>query len=161
MLYSVPANTGIELPVEAIISLAKHANIIGIKESTRDAGKIGLMVRETPDDFQVLTGSASSFLPAITVGAVGGIMALANIAAGPLAELLRSFQKGDFERAAEIQGRLIAPNKAVTAKFGVAGLKAALDMLGDYGGRVRSPLLPLQDSEWNELRAILETGGLL
>ena len=161
MLYNVPQFTGVELPIEAVVKLSVHGNIIGIKESSGDVNKIGLMVRETPDDFQVLSGSANSFLSALEVGAVGGIMALANIAAGPLADLMRYFQEGNPERAAEIQGRLTAPNKAVTAKFGVAGLKAALDMLGDYGGRVRSPLLPLQDSEWNELRAILETGGLL
>ncbi|MDP7260162.1 MAG: dihydrodipicolinate synthase family protein [Anaerolineales bacterium] len=161
MLYSVPAFTGIDLPVEVVISLATHENIIGIKESSGDASKIGLMVRDTPDDFQVLTGSASSFLAGLAVGAVGGIMAFANIAAGHLAELLSSFQEGDLERAAEIQRRLIAPNQAVTSKFGVAGLKAALDILGDYGGSVRAPLLPLQDSERNELRAILGASGLL
>ena len=161
MLYNVPIFTGVELPVKTVVNLATHSNIIGIKESSRDVGKIALMVRETPDDFQVLAGSASSFLSALEVGAVGGIMALANIAAGLLAELLRFFQRGDIERAGEIQRGLIASNKAVTAQFGVAGLKAALDMLGDYGGSVRSPLLPLRDSERNELREILETGGLL
>ena len=161
MLYNVPRFTGVELPMEAVVKLAIHGNIIGIKESSGDVDKIGLMVRETPDDFQVLTGSGNSFLSALEVGAVGGIMALANIAAGPFADLMRYFQEGDVERAAEVQRRLIGPNKAVTAKFGVAGLKAALDMLGDYGGSVRSPLLPLQDSERNELRAILEAGDLL
>ena len=161
MLYNVPVFTGIDLPVETVVNLATHANIIGIKDSSGNVGKLGLMVRETPDDFQVLTGSGSTFLPSLAVGAVGGMMALANIAAGPLAELLRFFRQGDVERAAEIQRRLIAPNKAVTAKFGVAGVKAALDMVGGCGGPVRSPLLPLQDSERNELRAILEAGGLL
>ncbi len=161
MLYNVPKFTGVELPMETVVKLAIHGNIIGIKESSGDVDKIGLMVRETPDDFQVLAGSGNSFLSALEVGAVGGIMALANIAAGPLADLMRYFQEGDVERAAEVQRRLIVPNKAVTAKFGVAGLKAALDILGDYGGSVRSPLLPLQNSERNELRAILEAGDLL
>ncbi len=161
MLYNVPIFTGIDLPVETVVNLATCANIIGIKDSSGNVGKLGLTVRETPDDFQVLTGSGSTFLPSLAVGAVGGIMALANIAARPLAELLRFFWQGDVERAAEIQRRLIAPNMAVTARFGVAGLKAALDMLGGCGGPVRSPLLPLQDSERKELRAILEAGELL
>ncbi len=161
MLYNVPIFTGIDLPVETVVNLATCANIIGIKDSSGNVGKLGLTVRETPDDFQVLTGSGSTFLPSLAVGAVGGMMALANIAAGPLAELLRFFWQGDVERAAEIQRRLIAPNMAVTARFGVAGLKAALDMLGGCGGPVRSPLLPLQDSERKELRAILEAGELL
>ena len=160
MLYNVPQFTGVELPMEAVVKLALHGNIIGIKESSGDVNKIGLMVRETPDDFHVLSGSANSFLSALEVGAVGGIMALANIAAGPLADMMRYFQEGNSERAADIQRDLLVPNNAVTAKFGVAGLKAALDILGDYGGSVRSPLLSLPDSERNELRAILEASGL-
>ena len=80
ILYSVPANTGIDLAVDVITRLARHPNIIGIKDSGGDITKIGQIVADTVgDDFQVLAGSASFLLPALAIGAVGGICALANV----------------------------------------------------------------------------------
>jgi 4-hydroxy-2-oxoglutarate aldolase len=161
LLYNVPANTGVDIPVEAVIHLAPHPNIIGIKDSGGNVTKIGSMVYETPDDFQVLAGSAGFMLGALAVGAVGVIAALANLMGRSLAEMLVSFQNGDLVRCRQIQLPLIEVNTAVTARFGVPGLKAALDMLGYYGGPVRSPLLPLLEGEKTALREILEKVGLL
>ena len=80
VLYSVPANTSIDLPSDVVVRLSCHPNIVGIKDSGGDVAKIGEMVAATEqEDFQVLAGSASFLLPALTVGAVGGICALANI----------------------------------------------------------------------------------
>ena len=162
MIYSVPANTGLDMPAQAAINLAQHPNILGMKDSGGDVTKIGLMAHETRDaDFQIVAGSASFFLAALSVGAVGCVPALGNIAGAKLAQLLEAFQHGDMETARAIQHPLIEANTAVTARFGVPGLKAALDMLGYYGGPVRSPLMPLSDAETAELRHILVKSGVL
>jgi len=162
MIYSVPANTGLDMPAQAAINLAQHPNIIGLKDSGGDVTKIGLMAHETRDaDFQIVAGSASFFLAALSVGAVGCVPALGNIAGAKLAQLLQAFQHGDMETARAIQRPLIEANTAVTARFGVPGLKAALDMLGYYGGPVRSPLLPLSPEDTETLRRILTKSGLL
>jgi 4-hydroxy-2-oxoglutarate aldolase len=80
VLYSVPANTGIDLPADVVARLSRHPNIVGMKDSGGDVAKIGEMVRATEqEDFQVLAGSASFLLHALAVGAVGGICALANV----------------------------------------------------------------------------------
>lgn len=104
-------------------------------------------MRQTGPDFRVLAGSASFFFPGLAVGAVGGILALANIAPEMALDLYRLFQEGQWDEAAELQQRMIPVNAAVTARFGIAGLKAALDMLGYCGGPVRSPLLTLAEDE--------------
>jgi 4-hydroxy-2-oxoglutarate aldolase len=161
LLYSVPANTGINLPVEAIIRLAPHPKIIGMKDSGGDITRIGLLVKETPEDFSLLAGSAGFLLGALAVGAVGCIAALANIAAHEMTKILAYFREGKMEEARVIQLRLIASNYAVTSRFGVAGLKAALDMLGFYGGPVRSPLLPIDEEKKRELAEILREADLL
>jgi 4-hydroxy-2-oxoglutarate aldolase len=162
MIYSVPPNTGLDMPAQAVIALAQHLNIIGIKDSGGDVTKIGLMAHETRDaDFQIVAGSAGFLLGALSVGAVGCVPALGNIAGGKLAQLLEAFKQGDMETARAIQHPLVEANTAVTAHFGVPGLKAALDMLGYYGGPVRSPLMPLSDAETAELRRILIKSGLL
>jgi len=162
MLYNVPANTGLDLPAQAAINLAKHPNIIGMKDSGGDIVKIGYMAHETrSDDFQILAGSAGFLLGGLAVGAVGGVCALANIAAARLTRLWECFCQGNAMKAREIQLPLIEANTAVTSRFGVLGLKAAMDLLGYYGGPVRSPLLPLPEEDKVTLRNILTKAGLL
>lgn len=161
VLYNVPANTGINLPVEAVIHLAPHPNIIGLKDSGGEVARIGYLVHNTPQDFTILAGSAGFLLGALAMGAVGCIAALANIASEPLAQMLECVQSGDWGQAKAIQLRLIAANEAVTKRFGVAGLKAAMDMMGLYGGPVRGPLLQISIEEKANLRAILMSAGLV
>jgi 4-hydroxy-2-oxoglutarate aldolase len=76
-------------------------------------------------------------------------------------ELYGLFLKNQWEAAADLQRRMIPVNGAITARFGIAGLKAAMDMLGYYGGPVRSPLLPITESERQTLKEILIEGGIL
>ncbi|HEY46010.1 MAG: hypothetical protein AMJ88_09880 [Anaerolineae bacterium SM23_ 63] len=161
LLYNVPANTGVELKVEAVVHLADHPNVIGIKESGGSVAKIGTMVHRTPEEFHVLAGSAGFMLGALAVGAVGVIGALANIAGQELADILAHFHVGELDIARAIQLRLVEVNTAVTVRYGIPGLKAAMDMLGYYGGPVRSPLLSLGDEDKEVLRQILIESGLL
>ena len=160
ILYNVPAFTGVDLSAETIIELAQHPNIIGMKESSGNVVKMGQVFYKS-GDFQVLAGSGSFLLPALTVGAVGGVMALAAVAPHPLEEIIESFQKGNMKRARDIQFGLISANAAVTARFGIAGLKAALDLIGMYGGPVRPPLLPLGKKQKTALEKIMKEAGIL
>ena len=161
LLYNVPANTGVDMPAGTILELAQHPNIVGIKDSSGDLAKMGAVVHGAPDGFQVLAGSGSFFLPALTIGAVGLIAALVNIAAEDLKRIQTLFRDGQTSDARNLQQKLIEANSAVTSRFGVAGLKAALDLLGFYGGPVRSPLQPLIADEIEDLRNILVRAGLL
>jgi len=160
VIYNVPAHTGLDLPAEVVIGLSHHPNIVGIKESGGDVVKLARMAAESAAGFQVLAGSAGFFLPALAVGAVGAVAALANIAAGELNDLLLRFRAGDVEGARRIQARLVDANAAVTSRFGVPGLKCAMDLTGRYGGPPRLPLLPLSGDECDQVRASLERAGI-
>ena len=161
LIYNVPANTGIDMPAEAIIYLARHPNIVGMKDSSGNLAKMAFALQEAPAGFQMLAGSAGFLLPALSVGAVGVVPALGNFAAAALKDMMDRFQLGDKEGAKEIQLRVVEPNTAVTTRFGVPGLKAALDLLGYYGGPVRSPLQPLTDEERRTLSDILRRAAIL
>ncbi len=161
VLYNVPASTGVDMGADVIIELAAHPNVVGLKESSGNVVKMGQVRAAVREGFQVLAGSGSFLLPALAVGGIGGVMALASVAPRRLHEILTSFEQGDLARAKEIQLRLIAPNAAVTSQFGVAGLKAAVDLIGMYGGPVRPPLLPLEPAQRDEVRRILEKAELL
>jgi 4-hydroxy-2-oxoglutarate aldolase len=161
VLYNVPVYTGLDLPVSVVRELASHENIIGIKESGGSIAKIDKMVNGTPDDFQVLSGSASFFLAALVVGAVGVVPALGCLAAEQISALMLAYESGDLESARQIQAALVGPNEAVTSRFGIAGLKAALDLAGYYGGPTRSPLQPITKEEHDLLQSVLTEANLL
>lgn len=162
VLYSVPANTGLELPVDAVVTLSQHPNIIGLKDSGGDVTRIGLIVHKTSkQDFQVLAGSAGFLLASYAVGAVGGICGLANVLGAQVCQLERLCLTGQWEAAQELQHRLIEPNTAVTRRFGIPGLKKTMDWFGYYGGPCRAPLQELSPTEEEALRLDFSNNGWL
>jgi len=161
MLYNVTKFTHVDMDAVTLTRAARHPNIVGVKDSNGNIAKLADIVRLTGSDFQVLAGSASFFFAGLALGAVGGILALANVAPQCCVDMYRLFKAGQWDVAAELQRRMIPVNAAVTARFGIAGLKAAMDMLGYCGGPVRSPLLDLAESERQALRNVLADGGLL
>jgi 4-hydroxy-2-oxoglutarate aldolase len=161
ILYNVPANTGINMAADTIVLLSEHENIIGLKDSSGDTAKIAEVVLRAPEDFQVLAGSASFLLGALAVGAVGTISALANLAGDDLAALIEAFRSCDLGRAGKLQQRLVRPNSAVTARYGVSGLKFALSLKGYYGGIARSPMQPLTKDQKVEIETIFKEAELI
>jgi 4-hydroxy-2-oxoglutarate aldolase len=75
--------------------------------------------------------------------------------------ILDQVKKGNLDAARELQLKMLPVNQAVTAVYGVPGLKAAMDMLGYFGGDPRKPLLPSSEREKSEIREILQNAGLL
>jgi 4-hydroxy-2-oxoglutarate aldolase len=159
-IYNMPANTSIDMSAELIIKLSQHPNIIGLKDSGGNLAKLGQILRYARSGFQVLAGSAGFLYPALCLGAVGGVLALSNIAPQQCCDLINFFHQGRHAEAKELQLRLIAANDAVTARFGVPGLKAAMEMVGFYGGPPRSPLQPLNKEQREILRGILKEAGI-
>ena len=100
-------------------------------------------------------------LGALAVGAVGTVSALANLAGGEILNLMDAYREGELDLAGQIQRRLIRPNTAVTARYGVPGLKFALSLKGYYGGLARRPLLPLSPDQEAEIRRVFEEADLL
>ncbi|XP_051977313.1 4-hydroxy-2-oxoglutarate aldolase, mitochondrial [Xyrauchen texanus] len=162
VLYSVPANTGLDLPVDAIIQLSHHPNIVGLKDSGGDITRIALIVhKSSSQDFQVLAGSAGFLMAAYSVGAVGGVCALANVLGQQVCELAQLCVSGHWDEARKLQCRLIEPNTAVTRQYGVPALKQAMEWFGYHGGVCRSPLQPLSKADLDQLRAKFSSNGWL
>ena len=161
VLYNVPKFTHVDVDAATVTRAAQHPNVVGIKDSGGNVAKLADVVRRTGPSFQVLAGSAGFFFAGLALGAVGGVLALANVAPREAVDIQRLFEAGRWDEAAELQRRMIPVNAAVTARFGIAGLKAALDMLGYYGGPVRSPLMDLAESDHQVLREVLVDGGVL
>ncbi|MGH7264108.1 MAG: dihydrodipicolinate synthase family protein [Candidatus Rokuibacteriota bacterium] len=160
LLYNFPANTGINLEPDTVARLAEHPNIRGIKDSSGNVPQAAETIRLTPKSFQVLVGSPIAFLPALMLGAAGGILAVANVAPRECCEIWRLAQAGQWGEAREIVYRISPLATGIAARYGIGGLKAALDLLGSYGGAPRGPL-PAPDGDGvEEIKEILATAGL-
>jgi len=153
ILYNVPSNTGIDFPLDAVVKLAEHENIIGYKDSGGNITSMGHVIQATAKHrFQVLAGSASFLMAAMQLGAVGGVCALANILGRDCCQLYSLIQNNELDEARDLQLRLIAPNQSVTRKYNVPALKYAMELVGYYGGPCRLPLTSITETEALDVR---------
>jgi 4-hydroxy-2-oxoglutarate aldolase len=156
-LYSMTLFTGIPWPAGLAADLASHPRIVGMKESSSDLGLLGRILASVPSRFQVACGSAPVLYPALCLGACAGVLAVANCAPGLCAALYRAFMAGQHDQARSLQAALTPLAVAVTSTYGIAGLKAAVDLAGLRGGHVRGPLLPLPPAAREEIARLLST----
>lgn len=161
VVYVMTAYTGVDLASSVVAELSRHPNIVGVKDSAGNAVKFAEMVATSEEGFAVLAGSANFLYPALCLGAAGGILALADIAPRECSEVRELFLAGDHERARLAQFNLLAPNAAVTTQFGIAGLKAAMEMIGLESSAPRPPLQPATESERQRIAEILDRAGIL
>ena len=156
LIYSVPQFTGVAVEAPLVAQLAEHPNIIGIKESSGVMQRVGEIIHLAPAGFQTLVGSATTFYPSMALGAVGGILAVADIFPELCLELYDACVAGDHLRARKLQVRLLDPTITLVAKLGISGVKYAMDRAGYYGGPARRPLLPLNEAQKKEAERVLE-----
>lgn len=159
LIYNVPQNTGVVIAPETVAEVARHDNVVGIKDSSGNLGALADTIRRAPPGFVVLVGSAAILYPALLMGAAGAVLAVACLVPEVCAEVYRAATRGDHARARELQHRLAPLGHKVTAGLGVAGLKAALDLAGLAGGPPRGPLLPITGEDRTRLVAEMRASG--
>jgi 4-hydroxy-2-oxoglutarate aldolase len=146
LLYSVPQFTGIALEAKEVAVLAEHPNIVGIKESSGNILRVSEMVATTPETFSVLTGSASTLLPALAIGVRGAILALASVLPEQCVALFGLVHSGKLADARRLQQSILLASNLIVTEAGIAGVKFAMEQRGYRGGLPRRPLLPLSDA---------------
>ena len=155
MLYNAPQFCGgITLSLNVIKECAKHPNIVGIKDSS--SGNVEKIALSVPKDFQVLSGSANTFLSCLLNGGIGGVISLANSVPDVVCRLYDYFVKGELAKAAALNREVIKANMGVSGKYGVAGVKYAMDLNGFFGGAPRLPLLSISEEGKQAVRACLD-----
>ncbi len=122
-----------------MVELSHHPNIIGIKESSGNMEKVMQMLREARPGFQVTVGSAPTLWPALLMGATGGILAFANAAPYACIAIWEAYRTREEEAGRDWQNRIARASSLVTTKYGIPGLKHAMDLNGYYGGPPRLP----------------------
>ena len=156
LLYSMPALTGIKIEPETIARLSEHPNSVGVKDSSNDVALFSETVRLCPSDFAVMTGNGTVLLDALRAGATGAILAVGCVVPEICVEIFRAFKDDDLERASMLQSKLTPLATAVTTRFGIGGLKAAMDLADYRGGSVRAPLQPPDETARAEIATLFE-----
>ena len=140
MIYNWPQATGVDIAPEAVVALSHHPNIFAVKESSGSLEKCIQMLKDVKPGFQVLTGSAPILAPSLAVGCAGGVLAFANAVPYTVVSIWEAHRTREFDAAMDWQRRILRAAQLVTAKYGVPGLKHAMDINGYYGGPPRLPL---------------------
>ena len=156
LLYNFTNVTGINLAPETVAALSAHPNIVGLKDSNGDIAQVAGVVARVPAEFTVLVGSAATLYPAMVMGASGGIVAVANVVPDVCVKLYDLARAGKDDEARALQRRLTPLANAVTAGYGIAGLKVAMESAGYIGGDVRRPLRPAKPEARDTIRRLLE-----
>jgi len=161
LIYNFPVNTGINLEADTVARIAAHPNVRGIKDSSGHIPQCAQIIDQTPKSFHVLVGSAAALLPALAIGASGGILALALIAPREFCDVYRLARAGRWDEAKAIAARMLLADRGIAGRYGIGGLKAALDLQNFYGGPCRAPLGTPDGDGIEDIKEVLATAGLL
>ena len=159
LLYNNPGVTGITMSTTVIKEVSSHPKIVGMKDSS--PGNLSTYILNAQPGFYLLAGSANFFFTGLLMGAIGGVLSLANAFPERCCRLYDLGVARNLEEGRELQFHLMKINQMVSGKYGVAGVKAAMDFVGFYGGPTRSPLTSLTVDEKKKLREGLVGAGLL
>lgn len=159
LLYNNPGVTGITMSTTVIKEVSSHPKIVGMKDSS--PGNLSAYILNARSGFNLLAGSANFFFTGLLMGAVGGVLSLANAFPEPCCRLYDLGAAHQLEEGKKLQFQLMEINQRVSGKFGVAGVKAAMDFAGFYGGPPRAPLSPLTFDEKRKLQEDLIASGFL
>jgi len=160
LLYNNPSvAAGVLISPEIVKEVSEHSNVVGIKDSSK--GNFQKYIEASHDNFYVLAGSATFFLDVLIAGGIGGVLSLANVFPDACVQLYGVFKEGDFKKAKSLSEELVSLNKEVSGKYGVAGVKAVMDLSGYSGGAPRRPIKQLNDQQKQQLKKVLMEKGFI
>jgi len=142
LIYNIPQVTGYDVPVDVVAELSHHPNIVGMKDSSGNLERMEQVCRAVKPGFQTLSGSGVNFPQALKLGASGAILAIANPLPYACVTIWEAFRTREEEAVADWQNRITPPGRLIATKYGIPGLKYAMDLNGYYGGPPRLPMTP-------------------
>lgn len=161
IIYNMPKFTAIDMPAAVVQELSLHENIVGIKDSTGDLAKLVEVISCTTADFSVMIGNASLLFQGRLSGARAAILALANFVPGMCVAIDSAISRQAHDEALTLFHALLPLGKKIVGHLGVPGIKAAMDMVGYFGGSPREPLLPISDADREEIHELLKIADII
>ena len=157
VLYNVPGRTGVNMTAETTLRLARDfENIVAIKEASGNITQMDDIIKNKPENFDVISGDDGITFPLITLGAVGVISVIGNAFPREFSRMTRLALAGDYASALSIHHNFTELFKLLFVDGNPAGVKAMLSMMGMIKNRLRLPLVPTRITTYEKIRNVLE-----
>ncbi|MHB8163033.1 MAG: 4-hydroxy-tetrahydrodipicolinate synthase [Methanoregula sp.] len=158
IMYNVPGRTGQNLEPDLVAELAKHPNIVAVKEASGNIGQISRIIEETQDDeFSVISGDDNITLPIMALGGSGVISVAANVDPRRMVAMYEAMKQGDLQKALVLNFALSPLFRSMFIDTNPIPVKKAVELMGMAGGPVRLPLDELDAKKTEQLKKVLAT----
>ena len=161
IIYNIPSRSVVDMGVKTMAQLARHRNIVGVKDSTSNLARPLHTRRACGTGFVQMSGEDHTALAFLAAGGHGCISVTGNIAPRLCSEMHRAWQDGETERAVAIQDRLLALHDAMFAESNPGPVKYGASLMGHGSGHCRLPLAPVSDATRAQVRTAMLEAGLL
>ena len=157
VLYNVPGRTGVNMTAETTLRIARDfSNVIAIKEASGNITQMDDIIKNKPENFDVISGDDGITFPLITLGAVGVISVIGNALPREFSRMTRLALQGDYANALTIHHQFTELFNLLFVDGNPAGVKAMLNAMGFIENRLRLPLVPTRITTYEKMRLILQ-----
>ena len=161
IMYNVPSRTGCNLQPATVAALVKNVkNIVGIKAASGDLSQIAKMISMAGEDLELYSGNDDQILPIMSLGGLGVISVLSNVAPKQTHDIVMKFMEGDTREAARLQLEAIPLINALFCEVNPIPVKTAMNMMGMEVGPLRMPLCEMEESNKETLAKAMKDYGL-
>jgi len=158
IMYNVPGRTGQNLEPDLVAELARHPNIVAIKEASGNISQISRIIEDTQDDeFSVISGDDNITIPIMALGGTGVISVAANVDPRRMVAMYEAMKQGDYQKALVMHFALSPLFRSMFIDTNPIPVKKAVELMGMSGGPVRLPLDELDTKKTEQLKKVLAT----
>ncbi len=158
VLYNVPGRTGVNMTAETTLRIARDfKNVIAIKEASGNISQMDDIIKNKPENFDVISGDDGITYPLISLGAVGVISVIGNAFPREFSRMTRLALQGDYANALKIHHKFTELFSLLFVDGNPAGVKAMLHAMGYIENRLRLPLVPTRITTFEKMREILQS----
>lgn len=161
IVYNVPSRTGVSIEPATYVELAKHPRIAAIKEANGDISKIAKTAQLLDGALDIYSGNDDQIVPIMSLGGIGVISVLSNVAPRKTVELCDRWFNGDVQGAAALQLEMLPLINALFSEVNPIPVKAAMAAMGFCENYLRLPLTPMSDAKWEGLKDCMIEQGLI
>ena len=157
VLYNVPGRTGVNLKAETTVRLARDCrNIVALKEASGNLDQVDEIIKNKPNDFDVISGDDALTFPMVSCGAVGVISVIGNALPKEFSKMIRLQMRGEYDPARKIHHRFTDLFSLLFVDGNPAGVKAMLSEMGFIKNILRLPLVPMRIKNMQRMSEILK-----
>lgn len=160
ILYNVPSRTGVNIAVDTYKTLSKHPNIVAVKEASGNLSQIFQVKQECGDDLDIYSGNDDQILPILSVGGIGVISVLSNVAPRETHDICELFFNGKTKEALALAEKMLPLANGLFMDVNPIPVKEALNIMGYDVGECRLPLVKMEEDKIQKLRILLSEAGL-